>query len=350
MKFLLYPFAVLYDLITRVRNYLYDTGRRGSVKFDANVIAVGNLTVGGTGKTPQVEYLIRLLKDRYKVATLSRGYGRKTKGFLLADEKSSATTLGDEPFQYYRKFGKEITVAVGEERALAIPSILMERPETNVILLDDAYQHRSVRPLLNILLSDYNRPFYEDHLLPMGRLRESRNGVERADIVVVTKCPSIVNEEEQKKLSKRINSYTKKELPVFFTSVEYSKPVSVFGEGGNQREIIGSKVLLFTGLANAQPFAEYVKKIFLLTKHMEFADHYDYKSSDIKRILSVFKELNAKDDHILITTEKDMVKLEEASLKILLKEVPLWYIPIEISFIKEKDKFDEIVKNKGIVF
>lgn len=347
LRVLLFPFSILYDLITRVRNYLYDTGRRGSVQFEANVIAIGNLTVGGTGKTPHVEYLIRLLKDRYKVATLSRGYGRKTKGFRLADESSSAKTLGDEPYQYFRKFGKEIVVAVGEERALAVPSILLEHPEVKVILLDDAYQHRSVRPLLNILLSDYNRPFYEDYLLPSGRLRESRKGANRADAVIVTKCPDLISFTEKENIQNHLSKYIHKEVPVFFTGIKYGTPVKVFtGEASWQ----GKKIVLFTGLANAKPLVEYLKTNYALAEHLSFSDHHDYKEADIEVILATFNSLNKNQDHILMTTEKDMVKFFELPLKNKLERVPFFYIPIEIYFLEGKEKFDSLVHKKGIIF
>jgi tetraacyldisaccharide 4'-kinase len=346
LKFFLFPFAVLYDFVTRVRNYLYDTGRRGSVKFDANVIAVGNLAVGGTGKTPQVEYLIRLLKEKYKVATLSRGYGRKTKGFLLTDENSSAITIGDEPFQYYQKFGQEITVAVGEERAIAIPSILLERPDTQVILLDDAYQHRAVRPSFTILLSDYNKPFYKDFVLPAGRLREARKGAGRADAVVVTKCPESLSEQEQQNIKRSINIYAN-EVPVFFTGINYANPIGVFDKTATANE---RKVVLFTGLASSGPFVDYIKKNYFLSEHIEFPDHYFYKAKDIEVVLSVFNALNKNNDHILITTEKDMVKLLNEGLKKQLENIPIFYIPIEIYFLKEKEKFDELVFEKGLVF
>ncbi len=347
LKFLLYPFAVLYDVVTRVRNYLYDTGRRGSIKFEANVIAVGNLAVGGTGKTPQIEYLIRLLKEQYKVATLSRGYGRKTKGFLLAEESCSAATIGDEPFQYYQKFGKEITIAVGEERAIAIPSILLERPETQVILMDDAYQHRAVRPSFSILLSDYNKPFYEDFVLPAGRLREARKGADRADVIMVTKCPNTLTEKEQENISNEINRYSKKNVPVFFTGIKYSVPQSIFDKRVFAKD---KKILLFTGLANPVPLIDYIKKNYFLSDHIEFPDHYFYKAKDIERVLTAFNTLNSNQDHIIITTEKDMVKLLNPVFEKQLETIPLFYIPIEIYFLKGKEKFDQLIFEKGLLF
>ena len=346
-EFLLFPFAILYDFITRFRNYLYDTGRRGSVKFEANVISVGNLTVGGTGKTPHIEYLIRLLKGRYNVATLSRGYGRKTKGFILADAEASATSIGDEPFQYYNKYGTEITVAVGEDRAIAIPSILYERPDTKLILLDDAYQHRAVCPLLNILLSDYNRPFYKDYVLPYGRLRESRTGANRADVIIVSKCPPEIDRKEQELIENEIKKFVKVETPIYFSSIRYSAPKAVFS---NETLIEKHKVLLFTGLANPLPFENHVKSKFEVSKHLVFKDHFMYKEADILGILEVFNQLNVKGDHFLMTTEKDMVKLLSKELKMLLMNVPIFYIPIEVFFINKGDEFDATIVKNGVVF
>jgi len=347
LKFLLLPFSILYAFIMRVRNYLYDTGRRGSIQFDANIIAVGNLTVGGTGKTPHIEYLIRLLKQQYKVATLSRGYGRKTKGFIIADERSSALTIGDEPYQYQLKYGNEITVAVGEERALAIPSILLEKPETQVVLLDDAYQHRAVRPLMNILLSDYNRPFYNDFVLPAGRLRESRNGAKRADAVIVSKCPDSLSEKEENEIREKILPYIKNDTPVFFTGIKYSAPQAVFD---SELKWQGKKVVLFTGLAYAAPLVDYIQMTFGLEEQISFPDHYSYKKEDVRRIIKRFEQLNRNDDHILMTTEKDMVKFQDSVMKNELRGKPFFYIPIEIYFLKEKEKFDQLVLEKGIAF
>ncbi|HSZ25353.1 MAG TPA: tetraacyldisaccharide 4'-kinase [Cytophagaceae bacterium] len=346
-KFFLYPFAFLFDGVTRARNYLYETGRRGSVKFEANVIAVGNLTVGGTGKTPHVEYLIRLLNQNYKIATLSRGYGRKTKGFLLADKNSTALSIGDEPFQYYKKFGEELTVAVGEERALAIPSILFEKPDTQVIILDDAYQHRAVRPLLSILLSDYNRPFYKDFLMPMGRLRESRKGANRADVVLITKCPHNLSEKEQQDIRTEVRKYTKKDTPIYFTGIHYAKPICMLD---GTLSLIDKKVVLLTGLANPKPFIEYVRKTYTLIKHIEFPDHYIYRASDLKSIIETFDRLNKNKDHVLLTTEKDWVKLITPLFQTMLAEVPLFYIPIEVYFLNEKTSFDALVLKNGIAF
>lgn len=214
-QILLFPFSALYDAATRLRNHLYDIGTKPVIHFETITVSVGNLAVGGTGKSPMVEYLVRLLKGQYKVATLSRGYGRKTKGFILASEQSTAASIGDEPMQFYRKFGAEVAVAVGEERAIAIPEILFHHSDTEVIILDDAFQHRKVGRDLNILLTAYHSPFFKDHVLPAGRLREARKGAHRADIVVVTKCPPTLDEKDKTSFSQAIREYAQPDVPIF---------------------------------------------------------------------------------------------------------------------------------------
>ena len=206
LRWLFFPVSILYGLAMRFRNHLYDIGKKPQVEFDRVVISVGNLSMGGTGKTPMVEYLIRLLKADYKLATLSRGYRRKTRGYRMANAEDNAITIGDEPFQYYRKFGNEISVCVGEERVIAIPSAIMENEDIELFLLDDAYQHRKVARDFNILLSDYNQPFYTDYILPTGDLREPRKGAKRADCVIVTKCPDALKRARKNRYCKAGNS------------------------------------------------------------------------------------------------------------------------------------------------
>jgi tetraacyldisaccharide 4'-kinase len=330
LKILLYPFSLAYGLVTGLRNHMYNRGLKPVATFDLPVIAVGNLTVGGTGKTPMVEYLIRLLRPDYKVATLSRGYGRSTKGFRIAGAQDSATTLGDEPFQFYKKFNPEVTVAVGEERALAIPLILQEQ-DVEVILLDDAYQHRSVKPSFNILLSDYNRPFYKDLLLPAGRLRESRVGASRADVVIVTKCPIALNEENLKTIKREISEYG--DAPVFFTTLAYGNPV-LFGSD----KPIGTTVILITGIANPVPFISYVEGKYSIKKHLAYGDHKNYERSDLEKIREVVKEFP---DAVVFTTEKDMVKLSDSRFSEYQREIPFYYLPITVQFLKEGSEFDK---------
>ena len=340
LRILLLPFSLIYFLLTTFRNHLFDIGYFPSFRFDIRVIAVGNLRVGGTGKTPHVEYLIRLLKSNYQIATLSRGYGRKTKGFILADEAATADTIGDEPLQFYRKFKDQITVAVGEERALAIPTILFERQNIQVILLDDAYQHRTVIPDLNILLSDYNHPFYKDMVLPSGRLRESRSGSKRADVIVVSKCPENLSESEREEIRSRVQRYAPSS-PVFFTGIKYQAPQPLF-EASIDKDL--ERILLVSGIANSKPLQEEIKRNYILEKILDFGDHHSYSEKSIRLILKHFEEI--KGNHkAIFTTEKDMVKLKTEPFKKLLAELPVYYLPIEIYFHERKEQFDQIISD-----
>jgi len=347
-KFILFPFAIIYNFVTRLRNYLYNSGKRYSVKFETNVISIGNLSVGGTGKTPHVEYLIQFLKDKFSVATLSRGYGRTTKGFILADNNSNASLIGDEPFQFYQKFKDKITVAVGEERILAIPSILLERPTTNVILLDDAYQHRSVQPLLSLLLTTYNEPFYNDFLLPYGRLREARIGAKRADCIIVTKCPFEISESEQTQVKDQISPYSSKNIPVFFTKIQYGELLPF--HSNTPTKPLNPKIILLTGLANTSLLVEYISNKYSLTEHIELKDHYNYTVKSLTTIVNRFNELNTNNDHILLTTEKDFVKLIAPQFESILTSIPFFYLPITIGFLKDEKLFQELVLKKGISY
>jgi tetraacyldisaccharide 4'-kinase len=336
LRILLFPFAWAYDLITSLRNYLYDRGIKPSARFDIPVICVGNLAVGGTGKTPMVEHLIRLLYQNHRVATLSRGYGRKTKGFRLAQPADNASTLGDEPFQFYSKFRDRITVAVGEERALAIPTILQTDDDVEVILLDDAFQHRKVTPSFSILLSDYNRPFYNDYILPAGRLRESKQNAARADAIVVTKCPTRLSDDAMIEIEHSIRRYAEK--PIFFTSIRYGGPVPFSTSASAQAK----SVILISGIANAKPLEDYVKQNFTMLAHLRFEDHHVYTSSDLEQM----KALSTKHPEVsFLTTEKDKVKLDIAQFQSQIHGLSLFYLPIEIDFLKNGREFDEIVLN-----
>ena len=339
IKILLSPFSFLYLFITSFRNHLYNIGYTRSFKFDTKVIAVGNLTVGGTGKTPHIEYLIRLLKDSYKIATLSRGYGRKTKGILIADAKANANSLGDEPMQFYKKFSPDVIVAVGEERALAIPTILFEKPDTQVILLDDAYQHRKVTPDVNILLTDYNRPFYRDSILPGGRLRESRNGAKRANTIIVSKCPDNLTEQEKEEITRQIKKYSNT-VPIFFTGIIYKEPFPVFDKKVDSIK----KVILFSGIAKAGGLKAEVESNYELLKFFEYSDHHDYSASDLKKMADYYSS-EKQEGLVVLTTEKDMVKIISHPDKSIIENLPLYYLPIEIFFLKDKEKFDNLILN-----
>ena len=344
MKYLFYPFAVLYDAITRIRNFFYDKEWFKTFQPSVFTISVGNITVGGTGKTPHTEYLIRYFLQKYKdekdyqLATLSRGYGRKTKGFVLADENTTASDIGDEPMQFYQKFAKnndKVNVVVCEKRVLGAQKILELFPNTKTILLDDAFQHRAIRPHFSVLLSDYNRPFYEDFLLPMGRIRESRRGARRADVVLVSKSPLDLGEEEKKAIRKKIRKYTK--APIFFTGFDYDKPVSVLRQNEvfelekNKNPSIG----ILTGIANYTPFEKYVSQNFgKIEEYKNFPDHHNYTEKDI--------EFLKNSNTVWFTTEKDAVKLYPLLEQFTEEEqskFSIFYIPIKVVFLdKDEEK------------
>lgn len=330
---ILFPFAVLYDAVTRVRNHLYDTGIRPSVSFEVPVISIGNLSVGGTGKTPMIEYLIRLLASDYRIATLSRGYGRKTRGIRIAGDDDNAESMGDEPFQFFRKFGDRVVVAVGEERAFAIPRILSERPGTEVILLDDAFQHRRVRPCFQVLLTDYHRLFVHDLLLPAGRLRESRQGAARADVIVVTKCPDDISDDRMMAIEKAIRHYSKR--AVFFTRICYGNLLSV----GAMAPYKPEKIILLTAIANPAPLLRYLRKNYDVVKHFSYPDHHRYSEQDMQKVCRAAVAAAAA----VVTTEKDLVKLDPAVFAAT--SVSLHYLPIEVEFLKDGKEFDEMVLN-----
>ena len=335
LKYLLLPFAWLFNLVTRLRNYLYDIGHKKSFQFNSVVISVGNLNVGGSGKTPMVEYLVNLLRPQFKVATLSRGYGRKTKGFRIANPEDSARTIGDEPYQLFRKFGDNIIVAVGEERALAIPTILNEHPEVQVILMDDAFQHRAVVPQFSILLTDYQKPFYKDFLLPFGRLREARIGAARAHTIVVTKCTDLTESNEERvrtSLKKLVGS-----IPVFFSETQYKAPTPI----GHTNKIT-DRVILVSGIAKNEPLENEVSKYFEVPKHFKFPDHHVYTGANIE-VIHQTAEAHGIDS--ILTTEKDMVKLIAKPVFDSIKRKNWFYLPIQAAFIKNGSDFDALVSH-----
>ncbi len=331
---LLYPFALIYTLITALRNHLFNIEYSRSFNYDIMTINVGNLSVGGTGKSPMVEYLIRCLQPSYSVATLSRGYKRKTKGFLIANKNSTVSDLGDEPYQFYTKF-THLTVAVGENRALAIPRILMEHPETQVILLDDAYQHRTVRPDFNILLTQYASPFYKDFVLPAGLLRETRSGARRANAVIITKCPDDLSDTSKNKMVEEVKRYTKENASIYFTGIKYGIPTP-YGQGYK----FTGKVILFAGLANIKPLIAHIKASFELIKVVSFPDHYDYTQKDIDSLMQQANTHNAQ----LITTEKDIVKIRSNVLFDVSNGTELFYLPISVQFLfGQGHEFDKVI-------
>lgn len=339
IQLILLPFSWLYRLITDIRNWLYHRGYKKSIRFPLPVISVGNLTVGGTGKTPHTEYLVRLLQGRCKLATLSRGYGRKTRGFLLAGPQTTAGDIGDEPMQFYQKFSSRIQVAVGEKRAEAISKLLSLHPGTEIIILDDAFQHRAVQPSLSIMLSDYNKPFYRDYLLPAGRLRERRSGARRADIVIVSKCPEDLTAGQKKEIMENISRYTCKRIPIFFTGIRYGKPVSF----GNASLPLPEKILLVSGLADPKPLEDYLQTKYHICYHLVFRDHHFYTAKDIE---AMAYQLQTHQASGILLTEKDYVKLKHPLFSSHIQAFPFYYLPIEVYFLfGEEQAFNEKVLN-----
>ncbi|MGV3528996.1 MAG: tetraacyldisaccharide 4'-kinase [Flavisolibacter sp.] len=325
-RILLLPFAILFGIIVWIRNKLYDKNILRSSTFGLPLICVGNLSVGGTGKSPMVEYLVWLLKNRYKVATLSRGYKRKTKGYALASEKTTAIEIGDEPMLFYKKF-PDVPVAIGEQRIEAIPQLLHDRPETEVIILDDAFQHRAIKAGLNILLTDYSNLFTRDFFLPTGDLRDMRSSYKRANIVVVTKCPPQVSREEKQAITTEISPLPHQKI--FFSTIFYGAPYHITHR--NVQEFTEhTDVLLITGIANPRPLKEYLEDRVDSYQMMHFGDHHIFTIDDWKEIKTRFQKMEAK-DKILLTTEKDAMRLLKFSNE--MDGMPFYVIPIEHSFL-----------------
>jgi tetraacyldisaccharide 4'-kinase len=329
LKVALTPFSWVYGLITNVRNLLYDLGWISSRKVSQTVISIGNLTVGGTGKTPVTEYLTSLLSASFPLAILSRGYGRKTRGFLLADESSTAETIGDEPLQFYQKFKKKaVTVAVSENRVAGAEKLAALHSDKKIILLDDAFQHRAIHRDINILLNDFNRPFYEDLPFPAGRLRETRAGAKRADAVIVTKSPQHLEQKSRYQITSRIQNYTLQHTPVFFAYTDYSDAINF---NGSPAELKNVKIV--TGIADPAPFIRYIEGQFNVLEKVAFPDHYNYTRADVEGLIKYLKN-----DTFVLTTEKDMVKLKPIAGELGCAE-RFAYIPVTVNFGSDSSRF-----------
>lgn len=326
LRYIAFPLMPFYFAVTWMRNILYDLGVKPSKSYELPLICVGNLSTGGTGKTPMVEYLIRLLKTDYKLATLSRGYGRKTKGFHMGSETASAETLGDEPFQFYSKFSNEIHVAVDGNRQNGISRLLALKSTPEVVILDDAYQHRKVKAGLNVLLTTYANPYVDDWILPTGDLRESREGAKRAQIIVVTKCPDDLSDKKKNNIIDKIKP--KNDQSVFFSTISYGK--AVISKNKELELNILPKFTLVTGIANAASLVRCLTEKELNFSHMEYKDHYRFSELDIEEI--------AKND-LIVTTEKDYMRLKDYEVL----NDKLYYLPIETQ-IDESEVFDGLIK------
>jgi tetraacyldisaccharide 4'-kinase len=338
----LIPFSLLYRWVTSVRNYLYDRGIKKSYSSPLPTLVVGNLSVGGTGKTPMVEFLVKNLLAHVDLAILSRGYGRRTKGFLEANAKSSTQEIGDEPHQVYKKFLGSVPVFVGEDRVEALKKIHQSGPALKLVVLDDAFQHRRLRPDFKILLTPYVLPFFRDYEMPAGRLRESRNGARRADVIVVTKSPPDLSETEKSEFRKRISAYTLKDTPVYFSSISYGAPIPLTDKTFSDR----AAVFLVSGLADDRLFVHYCRNTFSVVGSLSFPDHYEYKASDARRLVEEVEKVTGS-DVVILTTEKDAEKLKSLAQQGLLKEIPIFALPIEVNMTPiEKESLLSNVREK----
>lgn len=337
LRILLFPFSLLYWLVIYIRNRLYNVKVFPSASFNLPIICVGNIAAGGTGKSPMVEWLLRHFSQEFNMATLSRGYKRKTKGYALANEQTTALEIGDEPMQFHLKF-PDVAVAVGEERIVAVPLLLHDRPDTQLIVLDDAFQHRAITAGLNILLTDYSNLYTRDWYLPTGDLRDEKLSVNRADIIVVTKCPEILTQEQADAIKKELNPASHQQ--VFFAGISYGEPYQVIHRQKKNLEQ-DMEVLLVTGIANPKPLKKLLTARVASYEQMVYSDHHIFTIDDMKEIRKRFESL-AGNNKIILTTEKDAVRLVKFQEE--LKELSLYVIPIEMVFL-----FDEMEAFKSII-
>lgn len=309
-----------------------------STSFGVPIICVGNLAAGGTGKTPMINYLTRYYLSReIEPVILSRGYGRRTKGFRIADKDDNADTLGDEPFLFFRRWQRKATVAVGEDRVAAVKKLLDRFPDVSLILMDDGYQHRSLAPGRSILLTTFQQPFYDDFLLPAGNLREARVGASRADAVVVTKCPRDLGANRQDEIRKKIRRYASPSTEIFFSHIEYGEPVC-FGK----KEAWHPKVILVSGIANTGPLLQFLQETGIaVAAHLKKPDHHRYTEKDFGQIAEAYEKHPGS---VILTTEKDFVKMSVPVFEPWVKTMPFFYIPLEFSFSKEKENFEAMLE------
>ena len=338
LRLLLLPFSLIYGLIILMRNWCYDACLLKSTQFDLPVISVGNLEIGGAGKSPMTEYLIRLLTGRYKLATLSRGYGRETKGYFEAEHASTATQIGDEPAQFKSKF-PDVTVAVCEKRVIGIERL---KQDHNVILLDDAYQHRAVRPSLSILLFDYQAITHTQWMLPAGNLREPMSGRWRADILVVTKCPDDIKDDNMKYVANKLSPLPYQTL--FYSSIAYYPLQNFFDKQLTKELTLKMTVLLITGIANPYPLLKHLKNKVAQVIHHNYADHHRFSLKNITKLAEDFNELQTE-KKIIVTTEKDAQRLGEHELINLLQSLPVFVLPIGIKILNNAQNFDQLILN-----
>lgn len=337
---LLYPLAVTYGFLTFLRNKFFDWRLLKSIKFSTPVIAIGNLCAGGTGKTPHVEYLVKILEGKYTLAILSRGYKRTTRGFIQATSESTEREIGDEPRQFKRKF-KDHIVAVDENRVRGIEKIIKENPDTDVILLDDAFQHRYVNPGLNILLTDYHFLYTDDFMLPYGMLREHISGARRADIIIVTKTPKIFSPIIRRNLIEKISP--KEYQKIYFSYITYDEPVPFSTCKSSYPSINPRYIVLATAIANPYPLQEYLATRCSELVKIEYDDHHRYSEEDVRKITDIYRNILGT-DKVILTTEKDSTKLDRPEYAPLLENIPIFYVPVRVEFHRlDESRFDKQV-------
>jgi tetraacyldisaccharide 4'-kinase len=338
-RILLFPFAIIYGLILRVRNFMYDKQWLKTTQFNLPIINVGNLSVGGTGKSPMVDYLVMILKHHRRIATISRGYKRRTKGYLLADATTTALEIGDEPMQFHLRH-PDIAVAVGEERIVAVPQLLYDKPETDVIILDDAFQHRAIQAGLNIILTDYSNLYTRDFYLPTGDLRDNISSASRADIIVVTKCKPDLSVVERDEIIKELSPLPSQKI--LFTSITYGRLYQIVSQSPSEMSR-QSEVLLVCGIANPKPLTDYIEENSSSYDALFFNDHHIFSIDDLKEIYNRYEKMKGP-GKIIVTTEKDAVRL--AKFRHELRDMPFYVLPISITFLFDSEReFQTLITN-----
>ncbi len=335
LRLLLFPFSILYGIVIIFRNILFDRGILPVNEYSIPVISIGNITVGGTGKTPLTEWIISLFIADYHVALLSRGYKRTTKGALLANENCSSETIGDEPMQIFNKF-KGISVAVAEKRVEGFQKLLSAENPPDIVVMDDAYQHRYVKPGMSILVMDYNRPLWKDCMLPTGNLREPKRGKKRADIVLVSKCPVNLDTVSQNNIIKKLN--LKPDQSVYFSSIGYQQPILLFCKNIfiSATDLLLCNVLLVTGIATPAPLVKYLTNRVKSLDLLQYPDHHLFSKQDVGDIKRKFESLG-ESKKIIITTEKDSVRLARLVENDEYLSSAIYFIPIEIKILNKKE-------------
>lgn len=334
-KLVLLPISKLFGLVVACRNQMFERGLLKQTQIDIPVVVVGNIAVGGTGKTPHSEYIVNALRDHYKVGVLSRGYRRNTKGFVAATGNSTPGDIGDEPYQIFRKFGTDVDVAVCENRVEGIARMREINPELNLIVLDDAFQHRYVKPSVAVVLTEYNRPVFADNLMPYGRLREPMSALNRADVVVVTKCPENIKPMDFRIFKDKLQLFPYQKL--FFSRYVYGHLVPVFSENVSTVPYLdwmtpNDTILVVTGIANPRPFVRHLRRYRARVNIVRFPDHCNYTAADLHAVVRKFKAMSGKRKYI-VTTEKDAVKLAHSPYFPHALKPLTFYLPVSVDFI-----------------